>query len=99
MNPKDSKTKGKVIAIAAAGALAILLASTLVRCTVADTDGGEDGSQNAPAIEQQQRPEKNPEEPESVIAQGSETTLEKASSVSWVPMTAAAPPSRSRTPP
>ena len=53
MKPKDSKTKGRVIAIAAAGALAILLASTLVRCTAAGTDGGEDESRNAPAIEQQ----------------------------------------------
>ena len=84
MKPKDSKTKGRVIAIAAAGALAILLASTLVRCTVAGTDGGEDGSQNAPAIEQQQRPEESPEEPGSATAQESETTLEKASSASWV---------------
>lgn len=83
MKPKDSKTKGRVIAIAAAGALAILLASTLVRCTVASTDGAEDGSQNAPAIEQQ-RPEESPEEPGSAIVQGSETTLEKASSMRWV---------------
>lgn len=85
MRPKDGKTKGRVIAIAAAGALAILLASTLARCAVSDTDGGADGSQSGPATEQQQqRPDASPEEPESAIARGSETTLEKASSVSWV---------------
>ena len=83
MKPKDSKTKGRIIAIAAAGALAILLASTLVRCTVTGTHGGEDGDRNGPAIEQQ-LPEGSPEEPQSAIAQESETTLEKASSVSWV---------------
>lgn len=84
MKPKDGKTKGRVIAIAAAGALAVLLASTLVRCTVTGTDGGEDNSQNGPAIEQQQSPEGSMEKPESAIAQESETTLKKASSVSWV---------------
>lgn len=70
---ENGKRGNRAIAVAAAGALAILLASTLVRC--AATGGGTSQDVEGGATEQAQQAES---------AEGAATALEAAASTSWV---------------
>ena len=67
--------RGKVIAVAAAGALVVLLASTIARCAAAGPAGaGQDAGGSAPEQAQQQ----------AGPAEAAASTLEAAAGTSWV---------------
>lgn len=67
--------RGKVIAVAAAGALVVLLASTIARCAAAGPAGaGQDAGGSAPEQAQQQ----------AGPAEAATSTLEAAAGTSWV---------------
>lgn len=67
--------RGKVIAVAAAGALVVLLASTIARCAAAGPAGAGQGA-GGPAPEQAQQ--------QAGPAEAAESTLEAAAGTSWV---------------
>lgn len=73
--------KSKVIAVAAAGALVVLLASTLVRC--AATGGGADQGSEGIATEQAQQAEDG-EVRQAEEAEGASTALAATEATSWV---------------
>ncbi len=84
---KTNEKKKRIMAIAAAGALAILLASSLVRCAVTGADNPATENTNEPAIEQTtptQQPEQDPHGPESSVITDKASTLNAAMAVNWI---------------
>ncbi len=72
---RKNRQRGKVIAVAAAGALVVLLASTIARCAAAGPAGaGQDAGGSAPEQAQQQ----------AGPAEAAASTLEAAAGTSWV---------------
>lgn len=79
MKERASKPKSKVMAAAAIGAVAILLASTLVRCAASGTDGQTEGAE-ANAGQQTEAVH----EAEGGAKESGRAAMEQASGISWV---------------
>lgn len=85
-NRRESTKKSRVMAAAAAGAVAILLASTLVRCVAADVPDQSKDDRQQPTIEQAETAEaESPAaEAEAKAKAKAKTIIEQCESTDWI---------------